>query len=274
MPRSRAASLLAATAALLVAPGDARAADDADDPRCRGTHSLWAPLPDACLGVIDTDRPHQTDTPHVTPAGHAQIESALGALKLGGTLGAAPGHAAAHVVLFDDNYKFGLVSGVDLQLLFEHAEYVPAQGRFEPPGPLSLRAKFNVVEEKGWRPAITLVPWVYLPVAPTETLRGGPLLFWGWELPAHLELEVNAGVLFGATPKPPAALVLASALTYTVVGEFRVFVAVYATGPDVALGTGALWAFTRDMQVDLGTYVGLHGDEPVATPFLGFSIRR
>lgn len=47
-----------------------------------------------------------------------------------------------------------------------------------------------------------------------------------------------------------------------------------ATGPDVALGTGALWAFTRDMQIDLGTYVGLHGDEPAATPFIGFSIRR
>jgi len=49
---------------------------------------------------------------------------------------------------------------------------------------------------------------------------------------------------------------------------------VYATGPDVAPGTGALWAFTRDMQIDAGTYVGLPGDEPQATPFLGFSIRR
>jgi hypothetical protein len=49
---------------------------------------------------------------------------------------------------------------------------------------------------------------------------------------------------------------------------------VYATGPDVQLGTGALWAFTRDMQIDLGTYLGVHGREPVATPFLGFSIRR
>jgi hypothetical protein len=69
-------------------------------------------------------------------------------------------------------------------------------------------------------------------------------------------------------------VVLASALTYTVVGNFRVFADVYATGWDIALGTGALWAFTRDMQVDLGTYVGLSGEEPVATPFLGFSMRR
>jgi hypothetical protein len=224
--------------------------------------------------VIDTDRPHQTDTPHVVPAGHTQFESAVGELQLGGTLGAPPGQRSARLVLFDDGYKFGVVSRVDVQLLFQHAVYVPAQRHFEPPGPLSLRVKINIVEEKGAVPAVTLVPWVFLPVAPSESLRGGPLVFLGWELPAHFELEVNAGVLFGAEPKPPAAVVLASALTYTVVGEFRVFVDIYATGPDIALGTGALWAFARDMQVDLGTYIGLHGDEPVATPFLGFSIRR
>ena len=239
----------------------------------RGSTVCWSPLPDACLDVIDTDRPHQTDTPHVVPAGHVQVESALGELQLGGTL-ASPADRSARVVLFADDYKIGLVSGVDLQLLFDHAVYVPARSRFEPPGPLGVRVKLALVEEKGWRPAVTLVPWVFLPVAPSQSLRGGPLLFGGWELPAHLELEVNAGVLFGASPKPPAAVVLASALTYTVVGAFRVFVDVYATGPDVAMGTGALWAFTRDMQVDLGTYVGLAGNEPVATPFLGFSIRR
>jgi hypothetical protein len=225
------------------------------------------------MGTIDTDRPHQTDTPHVVPAGHLQIESALAAVQVGG-VGTFPRDRSAHVLFFEDNYKFGPVSDVDVQLLFRHAEYVPAESALQPPGPLALRVKLNFVHEDGWIPATTLVPWVFLPVAPSETLRGGPLVFWGWELPAHLELEMNAGVLFGAAPAPAAALVLASALTYTVVGEFRVFVDAYATGADVALGTGALWAFTRDMQVDAGTYVGLAGDEPAATPFVGFSIRR
>ncbi len=238
------------------------------DLSCDGVHDLWDPVPDSCLGVIDTDRPHQTDTPHVVPAGHTQIESALGSLQLWGA------RDSAHVLLFDDGYKFGLVTHVDLQLLFVHADYVPAVRRFRPPGPLGVRLKLNLVEEKAWVPAVTLVPWVFVPVAPSEALRGGPLVFWGWELPAHFELEMNAGVLVGESPKPAAALVLASALTYTVVGDFRVFVDVYATGPDVALGTGALWAFARDMQVDAGTYVGLAGDEPAATPFVGFSIRR
>jgi hypothetical protein len=241
------------------------AADDAQpDARCNGVHSLSSPLADACLGVIDTDRPHQTDTPHVIPAGHVQVESAVAAAQIG----------RGRLVLFDDNYKFGLVSGIDLQLAFKHAEYSTEERRMLPPGPFQVRAKFNVVHENGYMPAVTLVPWVFLPVDGSQSFRGGALAFWAWELPAHLELEMNAGVLFGAKPKPPAAIVLASAITYTVVGDFRIFADAYATGWDVALGTGALWAFTRSMQVDLGTYVGLSGDEPALTPFVGYSILR
>jgi hypothetical protein len=245
-----------------------------DDASCRDTHSLVSPLPDACLEVIDTDRPHQTDTPHVVPAGHSQFESALAAVQLGGSLGAAPGGRAAQVLLFENAYKFGLVSGVDLQLIVKHAEYVPRGSRFEPPGPLSVRVKLNMVQENGWTPAVTLVPWVFVPFDGSQALRAGPYLFWGWGLGPRWELEMNAGLLLGAKPKPPLAVVLASALTYTIVGDFRVFVDAYATGWDIALGTGALWAFARDMQIDAGTYVGLHGDEPVATPFVGFSVRR
>ncbi len=259
--------------AVAVVPSAVASADE-DNPRCKGEHSLWSPLPDACLGLIDTDRPHQTDTPHVVPAGHLQFESAPAELQLGGTVGATGGNRGAHLVLFDDNYKVGLVSKVDVQLLFTHAAYDPGARALLPPGPLGLRAKFNVVEERGWVPAITLVPWVFLPVASSQVFRTGPYVFWGWELGEHFELEMNAGLLFGASPKPPAAVVLASALTYKAVETFGVFIDIYTTGPDAALGTGVLWALARDVQIDLGTYVGVHGDEPVATPFLGISLRR
>jgi hypothetical protein len=263
------------TVAVVLAAGSLARADE-ERPECKGIHGLWAPLPDECLEVIDTDRPHQTDTPRVVPAGHTQFESAVASLQLGSNVDDPKGPRSAHLIFFDDGYKFGLVSHVDFQLLFKHADYIPVAKSFAPPGPLSVRAKWNFVEGGGFVPALTFVPWVFIPMAPApaESLRAGPLLFLGWELPLHLELEVNAGVLFSEKPKPAEALVLASALTYTVVGEFRIFVDVYATGWDIALGTGALWAFARDMQVDVGTYVGLSGEEPRATPFMGFSIRR
>ncbi len=174
-----AAAALLPPAVVLVPRRSAAAEPDADR-ACAGFHSLFSPLPDACLDVIDTDRPHQTDTPHVVPAGHTQIESAVASVQLGGSLGAPPGQRSAHLVLFDDNYKFGLVSSVDVQLLFVHAAYVPAEGRLLAPGPLEVRAKFNIVEERGVVPAVTLVPAVFLPLAGSESLRAGPLVFWGW----------------------------------------------------------------------------------------------
>jgi hypothetical protein len=232
---------------------------------CAGNHSLADPLPDACLETIDTDRPHQTDTPHVVPAGHAQFESAVAAAQLGDR---------THLLFFENAYKFGLVDRTDLQLIFKHADYVPSTARFAPPGPMNVRAKINVVAEEGWTPAVTLVPWVVVPMDRSQAFRAGPFVFWGWELPLRLELEMNAGTFFSRAPKPAVALALASALTWTIAGNLRVFVDIYATGWDVAFGTGVLWAFTRDMQIDAGTYLGVAGDVPTAQPFLGFSFRR
>jgi hypothetical protein len=116
-------SIIAASVLVVasVAARQASAADVPEDPRCDEPHSLWSPLPDDCLGLIDTDRPHQTDTPHVVPAGHFQFESAPAEVQLGGTVGTTGGNRDARLVLFDDNYKVGLVSKVDVQLLFTHA---------------------------------------------------------------------------------------------------------------------------------------------------------
>jgi len=212
-------------------------------------------MPDACLGIIDTDRPHQTDTPHVVPAGHVQLESALAQL-------------GRSYVFFENAYKFGLVSRVDVQLIDKHVAYVPATRRLAPPGPLEARVKITLLEEDGSLPAITLVPWIFIPMAPSQSLRAGPFVFWGWELPWRFELEMNAGLLFSSRP---AEIALATALTWTALGTFRVFVDVYETGTDVTFGTGALWALWRDFQIDAGTYIRVDGP---TTPFVGVSWRR
>jgi len=239
---------------------------------CDGVHGLWSPLPDSCLEIIDTDRPHQTDTPHVVPAGHTQVESAIAALQLGGTRdGADP---RTHLVLLEDNYKFGLATRVDVQLLFKHADYVFDANRFVAPGPLEARVKFNVLEGRGATPAVTLVPSVFVPMTSTQAFRAGALVFLGWELPGGFELELNTGVLAQPAVKPNALVVFAAAVTHRVAGPLSAFVDVYATGMDVQLGTGFLAPIGRDAQIDFGTYIGLNGAVFLATPFIGFSARR
>ncbi|MFI5300615.1 MAG: transporter [Polyangiales bacterium] len=266
---SAVASIVASIVAL---PGVAHTAELTEE--CRGVHSLIAPLPDPCLETIDTDRPHQTDTPHVVAAGHYQLELAVASAALGGKLGAPEGARSPTYLFFENNYKFGLISRVDVQAILAAGAYDSASSTWSTPGPLNLRVKLNLVEESGWIPAMTLVPTLFIPLHDSAPWRGGALVFWGWELPYDFELEMNAGVLWGQSPKPTTALVLATAVTHPIVGALKGFVDVYATGPDVALGTGLLMALGRDVQIDLGTYVGLHGDEPVATPFFGLSVRR
>src|SRR5579864_9123327 len=56
----RTTAALVGVAAAALARSVSAGEDGAADPSCRETHSLWSPLPDRCLGVIDTDRPHQT----------------------------------------------------------------------------------------------------------------------------------------------------------------------------------------------------------------------
>lgn len=263
----RAASLLVALSLAGTAHGEEPGS------RCKGFHSLFSPLPEDCLEVIDTDRPHQTDTPHVVPAGYSQFESGLVVVRIGNVRSIAE-NRDTHLVFFENTYKFGLVSKMDFELLFKHVDWVPKQRALSPPGPLVLRGKITVVEENGWVPIITLVPCILVPMADSTPFRAGPLVFWGWKLPLRFEVEVNAGVLFGAAPAPLVTAVLASAVTYRLVDNFRIFGEGYAAGWDVQLGTGALWAFTKNMQVDFGTYIGVNGDVPAVTPFAGFSFRR
>jgi len=239
---------------------------------CDGVHGLWSPLPDSCLEIIDTDRPHQTDTPHVVPAGHTQVESAIAAVQLGGTLDGAD--KRTHLVLLEDNYKFGLVTRVDVQLLFKHADYVFDANRFVAPGPLEARVKLNVLEGHGATPAVTIVPSVFVPMTSAQPFRAGALVFLGWTLPFGFELEVNTGLLVQTAVRPNALVVFATAITHEIFGPVSTFVDVYATGLDVQLGTGFLAPIGRDVQIDLGTYLGVNGAVFAATPFIGFSVRR
>ncbi len=263
---------LFALLALLASAGAAHA--EASEVECSGVHSVFYPLPDACVEAIDTDRPHQTDTPHVVAAGHYQLEMAVASVALDGKLGAPAGARSPTWTFFEDNYKFGLISRVDVQAIAALGSFDAGSSSWSTPGPLNLRVKLSLVEESGVVPAITLVPTLFVPLHEGQPWRGGGLLFWGWELPYDFELEMNAGVLWGQAPKPSTALVLATAITHPIVGALKGFVDVYATGADVALGTGLLLPLGRDAQIDAGTYVGLHGDEPVVTPFVGLSLRR
>jgi hypothetical protein len=248
--------------------------------RCTGTFTVFHPVPDQCLGDIETDRPHKTDTPHVVDPGHAQVE--LGVVEY--EIRDASNSDANSVGLFNNGYKLGLVSGVDLQLLYASGAYDFASRRFEAGSDATLRAKVNLYGGNTGPLSATLVPAVVLPVRGAGDVVPGLLLFIGGELPAEIDAELNLGGYVprdADTRRPFVSPVITTALTRPMIGPVSLFVELYneATAPEfrswnASLDAGVLVALGRDVQFDAGAYTALWGSLPDVTPFLGLSARR
>jgi hypothetical protein len=246
-----------------------------EGPECRGTFSIVHPLPSHCMGPIDTDRPHQTDTPVVVDAGHFQFETSVVSLERESYRKSSP----SVLTVGDNAYKLGLYNGIDLQLF--HAVLIHEGGHTDVGKEITLRAKFQLIGDNHSESGLTLVPLVIVPLT-HGIVGGGGHLFFGQELPWNLDLELNAGAISAAdatgarrtVPIFSTALTKSFSETFAVFGEARLeswdaHLAVW----DTFLDTGVIVHLTHDVQVDAGVYNGVSGNAPKLTAFLGFSLR-
>jgi hypothetical protein len=279
-PRSRHASAVTIVGALLALASSARAQDPAQakealrnepvaTPSCEATYSLFHPMPDACLGPIDTDRPHQTDTPVVVDPGHFQFESSIvdyerATYKTAGTLSLA-----------DNAYKVGLYDGVELQLF--HTALTHEAGKTSVGKDLTFRAKLQLWGNNRTEQGLTLVPVLAVPLTGGAVAWGGHL-FYGRELPWELDLELNAGAIRQAdVDRRRTVPILSSALTHSFNEHFAVFGEVHLerwAAWDTYLDGGVIVHVTRSIQLDAAVYNGVTGNAQALTAFLGFSFRR
>jgi hypothetical protein len=263
--------LALASPALAEAPPDA----DPDVPDCAARWSILRPTPDACLHPIETDRPHLTETPHPVPAGRVQLESGLALFdRFRGE--------EARVFFFENIYKLGIVTGVDVEVL--HTHFVVADGAFAfvRDDPLILRSKIRILEGEGARPTLTAVPMLGVPLRAGVPVEPGLLAFLGWDLPLGMEVEVNLGATIRAQgPVRGASMVAGVAWTFPVWGPLGGYAELYTVGPhtpeepwNVLTGGGLTWRVHRDVQLDTGVWVGVVGDVSPVIPFVGLSFRR
>jgi hypothetical protein len=285
MITSSLASLLHTAALIAVAPhgspvsqGDTGVVTEggSENAACERSYHLFRPFPSQCLGPIDTDRPHQTDTPHVVDPGHVQFESAVVSLQQD-TLRAHPQRA---LILGDNLYKVGLFNGVDLQLF--HTVYTRESSSSSVGDTLTFRAKFQIWGTNRTQASLALVPLVVAPLKRSGHVEAGGQAFFGAELPAELDWELNAGVATEHVDDTRHVWpIFATALTRDVVEDLAVFGEVRETSTtprlrvwDTSLDTGLLYHITRDIQVDAGGYFGVSGAAPAMTLFTGFSVRQ
>jgi len=253
----------------VLAPEAARAAED--DPRaaCDETHHLFKPVPDACLGDIVTDRPHKTDTPAILAAGHAQAE--IGVVEYGFS---PKKHDV--VTAWNTQVKLGLHDSLEIG-----AFYAPVVTSLGAPSSTfsrdyAVRAKWLLFQSQDEAFALTLVP--YAEATGRKLTGAGGSLFAGYDFESGLEIELNLGYT-AVIGGHDGSVIATTALTQPVWGDVGAFLELWtesfvnSTERASTLDIGLLYLVTRDVQVDGGVYWKLYGDVPLATFFLGTSLR-
>lgn len=121
----------------------------------------------AQMSAIETDRPDQTESPAIVPAGWYQFEGGCAHEHAGAD---APAEGTLPTVLS----KVGLTRWAELRVITERARTLISEGgqatahRFVP---VEVGAKFRLMEERGLVPCVSLIGHVGLPFTAEEPCR-------------------------------------------------------------------------------------------------------
>lgn len=240
-------------------------------------YSVFNPRPSEDLREMSTDRPDTTESPISVDAGHVQVELDLVAYGL------ERGPVRTSTVdVASSNLKLGLTHSTDLQLVIEpyHRERSGMSSATMATtagyGGTAVRVKHNLWGNDGGATAAALLPFV--------SRSGGA---WGAGLAIPIGFELPGG--FGSAVMPQIDVsdigggsAISGMFTATTAHELAGPLAFYVEGAvmgstdDVAVQAdgGLTLAVGRDLQIDVGTRIGVIGEVPDIEVFTGVSARR
>jgi hypothetical protein len=257
-------------------------------------YSLANPTPREALRELSTDRPDKTESPYTVDAGRVQIELDFATFtrdtdRSGGgdfrveTLGLAP-----------VNFKLGLTSSTDVQLLVDPYVRQTARNRAAGTrerisgfGDVTLRLKHNLWGNGGGATALALMPFVKLPTA-RRGLGNGAAEF-GLIVP--LALDVAEGIGIGLMTEVDMleesdgdgyapTFINSATMSFDVGKRLGVYAELFtersteAGARWVATGdVGLTYALSSDLQLDGGVNIGLTNAADDLQFFVGISRR-
>lgn len=252
-----------------------------------GDH-LFRPTPPDRMRPMSTDRPDATESPYTVDAGHAQIEAdVLSYLK---DTARDDGADLRGFAIAITNFKLGITSSVDVQLVVEtyreeETEAGGAETTVSGFGDLTLRGKWNLWGNDEGETAFALLPFVKFPTA--EDGLGNGDVEWGIALPFAAGLPRDFG--FGAQLVVEAlrndddtgydlGLGASATVSHDIVGDLAGFLELAAGGPvdgtfEFTFNAGLTYGIGENVQLDLGTYVGLNRAAADLVLFAGISWR-
>ena len=261
--------------------------DPTPQPPDKSGFTLFNPTPGADLRGFTSDRPTKSNSPITVDAGHFQYETDLINYSHSNVGGSSRQYTA-----FDPVLKVGLTNSIDLELQFTGYNVINQPSSAGEPGQVSgggdliLRPKFNLFGNEGGA-AMALMPYVKFPTASRSIgngqFEGGVIAPVSYPLPLNFALSVmpeidvlkNAdddGHHFNFTQLIEISHPIGS--TLTVYGEFYSALGTDAHSPPVyTFDTAVSWLVTNNIQLDLGTNIGLNRNAPNLQAYAGLSQR-
>ncbi len=254
----------------------------------KSSYSLFNPTPDNALRDMSTDRPDKTESPYTVDAGRFQIETDLVAY----THDREDGVTTRAFDVLPFNFKIGLTSSADLQLVYGTYSHVRASGgglgeTDSGTGDLVVRLKQNLWGNDGGTTALAVMPFAKLPTNDMESLNddveGGlivPLaidLGRGMGLGLMTEIDIlKAEDGHGYEP----TFINSATVSFELTDKWGMYVEAYAersaeSGADtiVTLDGGFTFAVTENLQLDAGANIGMTDAADDLNVFAGMSQR-
>ena len=257
----------------------------------KSAYHLFDPTPRAQMRELSADRPDVTESPYTVDAGHVQVElSWLDYVRDDD----GPGTTETFSVL-PSNLKVGLLDNVDLQIVIDPYIDVDVDDADDDDdanangfGDMVLRLKVNLWGNDGGQTAFAVMPYLQFPTGDDDLSADhtqGGLIF-----PLAISLNDRLGLgLMGefdfvyddADDEYDTEFVHTASLAITLSdrwGSYLEYIGIEPFDGDgdylAHVGTGLTYAVNADVQLDVGTMVGLNEEADDFQLFSGLTVRR
>ena len=174
-------------------------------PPDKSSYSLFHSVPRELMREMNTDRPDKTESPYTVDAGHVQVEADVVNYSYDRRNSAHDRTRVEALALAPFNFKVGLCSSADLQIVvptynairtqIPHAGMVHRNSGF---GDLITRLKYNFWGNDGGDTALGVMPFVKWPTSSggvgNDSVEGGVILPLAVSLPAGWGMGVMTEV--------------------------------------------------------------------------------
>jgi len=213
---------------------------------------LLLPLAALAQKPIETDRPDQTETAAIVPAGMLQVES--------GFLHKKTASHDSEFELPETLFKFGINQNLELRLINTVLYSAAADSTAFGLQPVTVGLKVNLWKEKKALPETSLIVHMQLPKVATKNFQAQNLapeirLLFQNKLNSNVELGYNVGVSWdGDTPEPEYAYTFAP--DFKLKSSLSAYIETFGYLPshkhaDHWVDGGFKYLITKDVQVDL-----------------------